>query len=119
VIYAPCVSALCREFGAGVHAVAHVTGGGIVGNVIRLLPKDLDAVIDMETFPTPEIFFEIQRRGPVAPEEMVRVFNCGLGMVVALDPDAADAALTLARTLGVGASIVGEVRAGTGEVVLT
>lgn len=119
VIYAPCVSALCRELGAGVHAVAHITGGGIVGNVVRLLPDDLDAIIDMESFPTPEIFFEIQRRGPVAAEEMVRVFNCGLGMVVAMDPSAAEAALTLARTSGVDASIVGEVRAGTKQVVLT
>jgi phosphoribosylformylglycinamidine cyclo-ligase len=119
VIYAPCVSALCRELGAGVHAVAHITGGGIVGNVVRLLPDDLDAVIDMESFETPEIFFEIQRRGPVAAEEMVRVFNCGLGMVVALDPSAAEAALTLARTMGIDATIVGEVRTGTKQVVLT
>jgi len=119
VIYAPCVSALCREFGSGVHAVAHITGGGIVGNVVRLLPDDLDAVIDMESFPTPEIFFEIQRRGPVSSEEMVRVFNCGLGMVVALDPSAAEAALTLARASGVDASLVGAVRTGTRQVVLT
>jgi phosphoribosylformylglycinamidine cyclo-ligase len=119
VIYAPCVTMLCRELGAGVHAVAHVTGGGIVGNVVRLLPDDLDAVIDMDSFPTPEIFFEIQRRGPVSSEEMVRVFNCGLGMVVALDPSAAEAALTLARTSGVDASLVGEVRSGTRQVVLT
>ncbi len=119
VIYAPCVSALRHELGAAVHAVAHVTGGGIVGNVVRLLPDHLDAVIDMESFPTPEIFFEIQRRGPVSAAEMVRVFNCGLGMVVALDPSAAAAAVTLARSLGVGASLVGDVRSGAGEVVLT
>jgi phosphoribosylformylglycinamidine cyclo-ligase len=119
VIYAPCVVALRQELGGAVHAVAHVTGGGIVGNVARLLPDELDAVIDMETFPTPEIFLEIQRRGPVSAAEMVRVFNCGLGMVVAVDPSAAEAAVTLARTLGVGASLVGEVRPGTKEVVLT
>ncbi|HEV3186779.1 MAG TPA: phosphoribosylformylglycinamidine cyclo-ligase [Acidimicrobiales bacterium] len=119
VIYAPCVVALRQELGAAVHAVAHVTGGGIVGNVVRLLPDDLDAVIDMEGFPTPEIFFEIQRRGPVSAEEMVRVFNCGLGMVLAVDPSAAEAAVTLARSLGVGASLVGAIRPGTKEVVLT
>lgn len=118
VIYAPCVLTLRQELGAAVHAVAHVTGGGIVGNVGRLLPDDLDAEIDMESFPTPEIFFEIQRRGPVSAAEMVRVFNCGLGMVVAVDPSAAEAAVTLARSLGVGASLVGEVRPGTREVVL-
>jgi phosphoribosylformylglycinamidine cyclo-ligase len=119
VIYAPFVVALRQEFGAGVHAVAHITGGGIVGNVVRLLPETLDAEIDMESFPTPEIFFEIQHRGPVGAEEMVRVFNCGLGMVVALDPSAAEAALTLARTSGVDASLVGTLRPGTGQVVLT
>lgn len=118
VIYAPCVIALRRELGASLHAVAHVTGGGIVGNVVRLLPDGLDAVIDMESFETPEIFFEIQRRGPVASEEMVRVFNCGLGMVVALDASAVAAAITLARANGVNAFIVGEVRAGTKQVVL-
>jgi phosphoribosylformylglycinamidine cyclo-ligase len=119
VIYAPCVLALRQELGASVHAVAHITGGGIVGNVARLLPDDLDAVINMESFATPEIFFEIQRRGPVAADEMVRVFNCGLGMVVALDPSAAEAAVTLARASGVDASIVGEVDAGAQKVVLT
>ena len=118
VIYAPCVTALRHELGAAVHAVAHVTGGGIVGNVVRILRDDLDAVIDMESFPTPEIFFEIQRRGPVSADEMVRVFNCGLGMVIAVDPRGAEDALAVARSLGVAASLVGEVRAGTREVLL-
>ncbi len=118
VIYAPCIGALRRDLGASVHAVAHITGGGIVGNVARLLPRDLDAVIEMDSFATPEIFYEIQRRGPVASEEMVRVFNCGLGMVVALDPSAAEAAVTLARASGIGASIVGSLQQGTSQVVL-
>lgn len=79
----------------------------------------MDAMIEMASFPTPEIFYEIQRRGPVGAEEMVRVFNCGLGMVIALEASAAEAAVTLARANGFGASVVGEVRSGTGEVVLT
>ncbi len=119
VIYAPTVTTLRAELGAGVHAVAHVTGGGIVGNVARILPRTLDAVIDMSSFETPRIFFEIQRRGRVSAGEMVRVFNCGLGMVVALDPRAAEAAVSLATAKGLGASIVGDVRAGSGTVVLT
>jgi phosphoribosylformylglycinamidine cyclo-ligase len=119
VIYAPAISALCSELGGAVHAVAHVTGGGIVGNVVRLLPESLDAVLDMTSFETPEIFFEIQRRGGVSSEEMVRVFNCGLGMVVAMDASACDAAITLVRTLGVTATVVGEVRSGSTKVVLT
>ncbi len=118
VIYAPTIGALREELGAAVHAVAHITGGGIVGNVVRILPPGLDAVIEMESFDTPEIFFEIQRRGQVSADEMVRVFNCGLGMVVALDPGAASTAVEVAKANGVTASIVGSIRAGGGEVVL-
>jgi len=103
----------------GCTAVAHVTGGGIVGNVVRLLPTTWTRSSIWRVFPTPEIFFEIQRRGPVAAEEMVRVLTVGFGMVVALDPGAAEAALTVAQTNGVEASIVGEVRTGTRQVVLT
>ena len=119
VIYAPAVTALRHELAGAVHAAAHVTGGGIVGNVARMLPEHLDAVIDMTSFETPEIFFEIQRRGRVSSDEMVRVFNCGLGMVVALDASAAEAAITLARAAGVDSSLVGEVRSGGAKVILT
>ncbi len=90
-----------------------------MGNVARILCPTVDAVIDMERFATPEIFYEIQRRGPVAADEMVRVFNCGLGMVVAVDANAAEAAVTLARASGIAASVVGEVRAGSGQVVIS
>ena len=119
VIYAPTVTMLRHELAGAVHACAHVTGGGIVGNVARVLPEHLDAVIDMTSFDTPEIFFEIQRRGQVSSDEMVRVFNCGLGMVVALDASAAEAAITLARAAGVNSSLVGEVRSGGAKVILT
>jgi phosphoribosylformylglycinamidine cyclo-ligase len=119
VIYAPTVLSLCREFGSALHACAHVTGGGIVGNVGRILRSDLDAQIEMDSFDTPEIFFEIQRRGRVHADEMVRVFNCGLGMVIALDPDAADAAVALARANGIVAMVVGTIRPGTGQVVVS
>jgi phosphoribosylformylglycinamidine cyclo-ligase len=118
VIYAPVVLEACRTLGGAIHAAAHITGGGIVGNVARLLPEGLDAVIDMESFPTPPIFYEIQRRGPVSAEEMVRVFNCGLGLVLALERDAASRLIDLATQRGVGASIVGEVRPGEHKVVL-
>ena len=119
VIYAPTVTALRRDLGRAVHAAAHVTGGGIVGNVARILTPDLDARIDMESFATPQIFFEIQRRGRVHADEMVRVFNCGLGMVVALESGAVDAAISVARLSGTAAMVVGSVTSGTGEVVLS
>jgi phosphoribosylformylglycinamidine cyclo-ligase len=119
VIYAPTVLALCRELGGAVHACAHITGGGIVGNVVRILSPDTDASIEMDSFETPEIFFEIQRRGRVHADEMVRVFNCGLGMVVALDASAAEAAISIARVNGISAMKVGSIRSGKGEVVLS
>jgi phosphoribosylformylglycinamidine cyclo-ligase len=118
VIYAPTVTALRHDLGRSVHACAHITGGGIVGNVARILTPELDALIDMDSFETPQIFFEIQRRGRVHADEMVRVFNCGLGMVVALDPSAADEAISLARVNGTTAMTIGSIRTGTGEVVL-
>jgi phosphoribosylformylglycinamidine cyclo-ligase len=119
VIYAPTITALRDDLGAAVHACAHITGGGILGNVARILTPDLDALIEMDSFETPQIFFEIQRRGRVHADEMVRVFNCGLGMVVALDADAADAAVSLARANGISAMMVGSIRSGKGEVVLS
>jgi phosphoribosylformylglycinamidine cyclo-ligase len=118
VIYAPTMVALVRDFGSAVHAAAHITGGGIVGNVVRILPDGLDAVIDMTSFTTPEIFFEIQRRGQVSADEMVRVFNCGLGMVVAVDAASAADVVTHANATGVEASVVGHVTSGTGQVTL-
>jgi len=119
VIYAPTVTALRNELGAAIHACAHITGGGIVGNVARILTPQLDAFIEMDSFETPQIFFEIQRRGHVHADEMVRVFNCGLGMVVAVDASAADATVSTARANGVSAMVVGSIRSGAGEVELS
>jgi phosphoribosylformylglycinamidine cyclo-ligase len=119
VIYAPAVMAIAQAIGTGLHAAAHITGGGIVGNVVRILPATCDAVIHMDSFETPEIFFEIQRRGQVSAHEMVRVFNCGLGMVVAVDADDVDDAINVATRAGVVATVVGHARPGTGQVVLT
>ncbi len=119
VIYAPAVMAIAAALGAGLHAAAHITGGGIVGNVARVLPSSCDAVIHMDSFETPEIFYEIQRRGRVSALEMVRVFNCGLGMVVVVDADDVDDAIDAASAAGVVATLVGHARPGTGQVVLT
>ena len=118
VIYSPAIQALRGDLAGAIHAAAHITGGGILGNVARVLPDTLDAVIDMSSFETPEIFFEIQRRGRVAASEMVRVFNCGLGMIVCVDQDAADAAVSIARLAGREATIVGHVQSGAKKVTL-
>ena len=117
-IYAPAALAARDAYPSAVHAIAHITGGGIVGNVARVLPSHLDAVIDLDAFETPAIFFEIQRRGPVSAEEMVRVFNCGLGMTLVVDPEVAADVVSIASDLGVGASVVGRIEPGTGAVRL-
>ncbi|MGD9796541.1 MAG: phosphoribosylformylglycinamidine cyclo-ligase [Acidimicrobiia bacterium] len=116
-IYAPAVARLLRS--VDVRAVAHITGGGIVGNVSRVLPDGHDAVVWRRTWETPRIFGEIQRLGGVSDEEMARVFNLGIGMVVAVPPEDLYQALDILRLAGhQGAAQVGEVVAGTGVVQL-
>ena len=89
VIYTPAVLAALAT--GGVHAVAHITGGGIPGNVPRVLNDGVDAVIDRSTWTVPPVFGELARLGDVDDDEMLRVFNMGLGMVVAVAPDAVSA----------------------------
>jgi phosphoribosylformylglycinamidine cyclo-ligase len=92
VIYAPAVTRLLGD--VDVRAVAHITGGGIVGNLPRVLPAGVDARLDRSAWEVPRVFGEIQRLGAIDDEEMARVFNLGLGMVVVVPPD------DVARTLG-------------------
>jgi hypothetical protein len=87
VIYSPAVRALLGEGDVDVRAVAHVTGGGLVGNLPRVLPDGLDAEVDRSTWEVPRVFTEIQRHGRIDDGEMARVFNLGIGMVVAVPPD--------------------------------
>jgi phosphoribosylformylglycinamidine cyclo-ligase len=116
VIYAPVVAKLLQS--VDVRAVAHITGGGIVGNLSRVLPPSTSAVVRRGHWEVPRIFTEIQRLGEVADAEMARVFNLGIGMVVVVARADAYHALDVARSSGLGATEVGEVVAGTGAVVL-
>ncbi|HEV2069648.1 MAG TPA: phosphoribosylformylglycinamidine cyclo-ligase [Acidimicrobiales bacterium] len=116
VIYAPAVAELLR--GVDVRAVAHITGGGIVGNLSRVLQPSTDAVVRQDSWEAPPIFGEIQRLGEVAGDEMARVFNLGIGMVVIVPPGDAHRAIDLARSAGHRAVQIGEVVTGSGRVVL-
>jgi phosphoribosylformylglycinamidine cyclo-ligase len=116
VIYTPGVLRLRHVVGGDLHAAAHITGGGILGNVARILPERTDARIDLESFATPEIFFEIQRRGSVSAREMLRVFNCGLGMVLAVSSSRASEALNVLRESGFESHVIGEIVEGSREV---
>jgi phosphoribosylformylglycinamidine cyclo-ligase len=116
VIYAPAVVELLHH--VDVRAVAHITGGGIVGNLARVLPSDADAVLHRREWEVPTIFGEIQRLGEVADAEMARVFNLGLGMVVAVPSGEVFRTLDLLRARGHRAVQVGEIVSGAGSVAL-
>jgi phosphoribosylformylglycinamidine cyclo-ligase len=118
VIYAPAISALLRA--VDVRAVAHITGGGIVGNLARVLPDDADAVVDQRKWEPPRIFDEMARIGRITPDEMARTFNLGLGMVVVVPRSEVFKALDVLRSRGHrGAAEVGEIVSGRGAVHLT
>jgi phosphoribosylformylglycinamidine cyclo-ligase len=112
VIYTPAVLAVRAALGDAVHACAHITGGGIVGNLPRVLPSDLGAVLDRSTWPEPRVFAEIQRLGSVAEDEMDRVFNRGVGMALVIDAGSTGEALRALEGAGQTASVIGEVEAG-------
>jgi phosphoribosylformylglycinamidine cyclo-ligase len=116
VIYTPAILSLLEA--VEVHAVAHITGGGLPGNLPRVLGDHLDAVLEQDRWSVPPIFAEIQRAGGIAAPEMVRVFNLGLGMVVAVPPDAVDVALTVLGGAGHQASVVGRLVPGERRVLL-
>ncbi len=111
VLYTPAVLAAIGA--AEVHAVAHITGGGFEGNVPRALPHEgLRAVIDRGTWTVPPIFSEIRRSGRVAEDEMARVFNLGLGMVMTVDPATVDDALAALTGVGIEAAVIGRIDEG-------
>jgi phosphoribosylformylglycinamidine cyclo-ligase len=101
-----------------VHAMAHITGNGLVGNIPRVLPPDCNAVLKKSSWPRHKIFPFLQKTGPVEEEEMFRVFNMGIGYVVVMAEDFADAAARKLTKLGEKVYDIGRVTRGTGKVVL-
>jgi phosphoribosylformylglycinamidine cyclo-ligase len=114
VIYAPAVLAARAAGGDALHACAHVTGGGIVGNVPRVLPDGLGAVLHRSAWEEPRIFGEIRRLGAVEEDEMDRVFNRGIGMALVVDASGVDAVLSALAGAGLPSAVIGEVTAGSG-----
>jgi phosphoribosylformylglycinamidine cyclo-ligase len=101
-----------------VHAMAHITGNGLVGNVPRVLPADCNAVIKKSSWPRHRIFSFLQKTGPVEEEEMFRVFNMGIGYVIVVAEDFADAAARSLLQWGEKVYNIGRVTRGSGKVVL-
>ena len=102
-----------------IHAMAHITGGGLPGNVNRALPPSLDAEIDTSSWQIPNLFTRLQHAGDVARDEMFRAFNMGVGMVVIAAPADVETISTAAQSEGVRAWRLGRVIRGAGQVVLT
>jgi phosphoribosylformylglycinamidine cyclo-ligase len=107
VIYAPAVLDVLRA--AEVHAVAHITGGGLPGNLVRVLAPATEAVVDAAAWEQPRIFGEIQRLGDVDTDEMRRVFNCGIGMVLVVPATSVVPATDTLASHGHRAVVIGEV----------
>lgn len=117
VIYSPTVLAIIDA--VPVAAIAHITGGGLPGNIDRVLPKSLDATVDLGAWSSPPIFGRIGELAGLDRAAMAEVFNLGIGMVLVVAPDAVDTVVALARTRDVPAVPIGEIVAGTGTVQLT
>jgi phosphoribosylformylglycinamidine cyclo-ligase len=116
-IYVKSILALIAE--VPVHGVAHITGGGPSGNIPRVVPDGLEAVIDSRRWERPSVFNWLQSAGRIETAEMYRTFNCGLGMTVCVPAASADRAVELLRDRGETAAVIGEIRRGHSGVVIT
>jgi len=116
VIYAPAMARLRRH--VEVHAFCHVTGGGIPGNLARVLPHDCDAVVERGRWEEPRIFSMIQQVADVSDDEMEHVFNLGVGMLAVIAESDVYRAIDGARAAGQDAWLVGEIVDGHGHVAI-
>jgi phosphoribosylformylglycinamidine cyclo-ligase len=98
-----------------VSALAHITGGGLPGNLPRILPEDCDMVIRRGSWPVPPIFGLLEHQG-IAEEEMYRVFNMGIGMVLTVRPASVGRVVRMLERAGEQAFVIGQVRPGRGKV---
>ncbi len=101
-----------------VKALSHITGGGLLENLPRVLPEDCKAVIETETWEMPEVFRWLQQAGNVNETEMYRTFNCGIGMVVCIAPEYLEAALASLNGAGLDARAIGRIESGDNTVEL-
>ena len=114
-IYVKSLLPLIRPQGDGpgrIHALAHITGGGLLENVPRVLPEGLHARIDADLWPQPRLMAFLQAQGRIEPEEMARTFNCGIGMVLVVGADQADALRRDLVAAGETAWVIGAIAAG-------
>ncbi|MCB1507263.1 MAG: phosphoribosylformylglycinamidine cyclo-ligase, partial [Hyphomicrobiaceae bacterium] len=108
-IYVKPLLAALNATGPAIKALAHITGGGFVENLPRVLPASVGIEIDLESFPLPPVFSWLMREGGVAEREMLRTFNCGLGMAIAVGAGEAEAVIAALEAAGEPARIVGRI----------
>ncbi|HBN14875.1 phosphoribosylformylglycinamidine cyclo-ligase [Pseudohongiella sp. SYSU M77423] len=106
-IYVKAMQALQQK--VSVHGMAHITGGGILENLPRVMPDYTEAHIDTDSWQRPAIFDWLQKEGNIASREMLRTFNCGIGMIVCVPAEQADTAVELLNTMTRGATIIGKI----------
>jgi len=95
-----------------IHGLAHITGGGIAGNLVRILPSGCEAVVDPTSWTPPSLFTTLQQAGQISTEEMRDVFNLGVGLIAVLPPDAVSSVQAAATADGVATWPMGEIRKG-------
>ena len=111
---APLKSVLAR-----IHGMAHITGGGLPGNVVRVLPDSLDAAIDASSWEIPNLFQQLQTAGAVSPAEMYRTFNMGVGMVVITDEASVRFIEASCASAHIPTYRLGRIVRGTGQVIIS
>jgi phosphoribosylformylglycinamidine cyclo-ligase len=116
-IYVKAVLALAREL--EVHALAHITGGGLTDNIPRVLPDGLEAVLERRRWHRDPVFDWLRQAGHIDPAEMYRTFNCGIGMIAVVPREQAARAVALLAAHGESAQVIGEIQPGSRGVVIT
>ena len=115
-IYVKPLLKLIRE--VSLHGLSHITGGGLLDNIPRVLPDGLEAVLERSAWRHEAVFEWLQQQGRIADTEMYRVFNCGIGMTVHVSANDAQRAIDILRAAGQEALVIGEIRSGTRGVVI-
>jgi phosphoribosylformylglycinamidine cyclo-ligase len=116
-IYVKPLLQLMRE--VPLHGLSHITGGGLLDNIPRVLPDGLEVMLERKAWRREAVFEWLQQQGNIPDTEMYRVFNCGIGMTIQVAPADAQRAIGILRAAGQEALVIGEVRAGTRGVVIT
>ncbi|MFW6306877.1 MAG: phosphoribosylformylglycinamidine cyclo-ligase, partial [Bacillota bacterium] len=115
-IYVQPVLKLIEEY--TIKGIAHITGGGFIENIPRILPEGLSADIDLGSWPVHDVFKVLQEIGSIDEKEMYRTFNMGIGMILVVKEEEADSIVKLAKDLGEAAFVIGDIIEGESGVIL-